>query len=357
MSKQTKSKKRTLYHYEKFPFDKMSIATEGDGFYRNTEFKRVRMNTRIDGNDYAITFDQDFKAGPILYVIYDGKPSLSVRFTLNPQWETKDANGNISRKESPTGNKVKAFWVKYRIRIIELLNALPEKKLVELIGAKRAANFEDTLEEIFSFPDVEGLTDVPDKDKSEQFKCKLFTGDYKKMKNPSPRDELLIIPGTDVVIYTTLRKCYGDGSPDEGKKIMQYEKARDLIYCKTPHENAVNRYFALMAEPIINAPSVTYGKDGNGFIQLPLNTFNVSNKKIYGGDGSLTNAEKENIRKRRLTQLEELGFSADDYAQNVKKPKIEDNSSTFVPHNNEIIMGNDLSDGDDNNDSYDDLSC
>ena len=359
MSNQTKSKKRVTYYYENFPFEKMSIITEGDGFFRNTAYKRVRMSTRINGGEYAITFDQDFKAGPIIYLVYEDapeKPSTSIRFVLHPLWDSKDSNGQVTRKESENGKKVKAFWIKYRARVVELLSALPKDKLIELIGAKRAADIDGTLEPIFSFPDVEGMDGVPDENKPEQFKCKLFTGDYKKMKKPLPREELLMIPGTDIVIFTNLRTCYGDGSPDEGKRILEYNKAKSLMYCKEPHDNATTRYFALMGEPVINSPSISYGKTDDGAIHLPLNSLTVTNKKVYGGDGGLTEKEKENLKKRRLDQMEALGFAADDYTQSEKKPKLDDSSShvsSILPPKNELSMGNDLYCG--SYDDYDDM--
>jgi hypothetical protein len=71
----------------------------------------------------------------------------------------------------------------------------------------------------------------------------------------------------------------------------------------------------LTATPIFQSPSVTYGKDGNGDIKLILSRFNITNQKMYGSDGSLTTSELEEVKKRRLAEMEELGFSPNDYEQ------------------------------------------
>jgi hypothetical protein len=343
----TENKKKVPYHYQSFPFDKLSIVTEGKGFFRNMEYKRVRMNTRVDGHDYTINFDRNLKTGPIIYLVYKDaplRPGFPVRFTLHPAWETKDADGNVSKKESAYGNEIKAFWVKFRARITELLAALPKENLISIIGLKRANDIEGSLDSIVSHPDMEGLDGVPDENKSEQFKAKLFVTEYSKLDKPPPKDELLMIPGTDLVIFTNILKTFGDNSADDGQRIMDYAKLKPRVYCKDSHENATHRYFSLTATPIFQSPSVTYGKDGNGDIKLILSRFNITNQKMYGSDGSLTTSELEEVKKRRLAEMEELGFSPNDYESATKKPKM-DNSMSELPvnteNNNSVEHGSD----------------
>jgi hypothetical protein len=373
MSKQTKSKRKTLYHYESFPFEKMSIVTEGKGFFKNKDYNRTGISTLVDGNDYKIEFDRDFKSGPVIYLIYKEsptKPSLATRCSIHPRWEEKGEDGKSKRIESEVGKKVKAFWVRFRARLIELLSQIPNDKLARLIGKFRADNIEGTLSDIVTFPTMEDTDDVPDEEKSEQFKCKIWTADYNKLllnteRPPPPREELLMIPGTDIVIYTNCKKMFGDGSSDDGKKIMKYEKLKPFVYCKTQHENACNRYFGLALEPIINAPCLSYGKEAMGSVKLPLGDIIFTNKKIYGSDGNLSASEMEKIKKRRLEQMEELGFGVNDYESAMKKPKQDEEegkgseevkSDGKLPSKNEVVMNNNLSDGDDDHFDYDDMS-
>lgn len=325
MSKQTK--KKVIYDYQKFPFDKLSIVTEGDGLIRNKDFKSVSMSTRVDGGDYGISFEHAFKSGPIIYLVFKEdpkKPTLRVRFTINPRWEDKGPDGRSLRKESENGRLVREFWVKYRERLIELLKALPKDTLIELIGAKRAANIEESLNDIVAFPDVEGKEGVPDEEKSMQFKCMVWTGNYNTMKKKQPREELLMIPDTDIVIFTNVRKVFNDGSADDGKRIAEYEKLKRFLYCKDVHPNATKRYFALTAVPVLNAPSLSYCKTGEGSVKIPLGSLDITNQKLFGGDGSLSDAELEKMKKRRMQEMEELGFSPNDYESAAKKPKLEE---------------------------------
>lgn len=371
MSKQTKSKRKALYHYESFPFDKMSIVTEGVGFFKNKEYGRTGISTLVNGNDYKIEFDRDFKSGPVIYLIYKDaptKPTLSTRCSIHPRWDEKGMDGKSKRIESEVGKKVKAFWVQFRARLIELLSEMPNDKLARLIGKARADNIAGTLADIVTFPNMEDTDDVPDEEKSEQFKCKIWTADYNKLllnteRPPPPREELLMIPGTDIVIYTNCKKMFGDGSSDDGKKMMKYEKLKPFVYCKTQHENACNRYFGLALEPIINAPCLSYGKDGMGSVKLPLGDIIFTNRKAYGSDGNLSASEMEKIKKRRLEQMEELGFGLNDYESTMKKPKQDDEeelekevkSGGNLPSKNEVVMNNNLDD--DNSDyCYDDMS-
>ena len=349
MSKQKKTK--VIYDYRKFPFDKLSIVTEGEGLIRNKEFKSVSMSTRVDGGDYGISFEHAFKAGPIIYLVFKddpNKPTLRLRFTLNPRWEDKGPDGRSLRKESENGKNVREFWVKYRERLIELLKALPKDTLIELIGAKRAANIEESLNDVVSFPDVEGKEGVPDEEKSMQFKCMVWTGNYKTMKKPPPREELLMIPGTDIVIYTNIRKVFGDGSLDDGKRIVEYEKLKRFFYCKDVNPNATKRYFALTAEPVLNAPSLSYCKTGEGSVKIPLGSLNITNQKMFGGDGSLSDAELEKMKKRRMEEMDELGFSPNDYESVTKKPKLEEgqaekNSDVGSDHEQHYYDDDDMS--------------
>lgn len=326
---------KPTFTHKTFPLARMRLGRLGKGFFSNPTYKTTHLCTYVvppDG-DETVLLDYNLdcpasKGGSIVYFLAEDspKPTLYASQEIHPLWSQPDANGRASHRTTTNSQEVEDFWRRWHARAIELLKERAATKdgaafIVRLMGAKYAAMLDSCLALPFSQPnygDKHRLAGQPNPDASIQIKTKVWTQEVSKMSDETRakheqdvRDgkKILMIPGTDIVIYTPFYESIR-GVRESREPITDYRLLKRYVYCKTPNENAMRNRGDMFSKFLLGAPSLVFNpaKNYEGTVSHQLAKCNITGFNTQTRNGAMSEQEYSAQQAESEDAMRECGF-------------------------------------------------
>ena len=329
-------KKKLTFSHLNFPFDKLVLDLNLSNIKPSKEGD-LHINTFVLINNikhkYNINFECPLKTYSISY--YIGKadqlgvnPSFYFHPILHPRWEEKDQQGKIKKIASPTGNSIEEFWIKFRVKIEELLNEIDTKTKSKILGPENSKKLSDYIIDVVKFPIKDNEENT---NQSKSFGVKLFTVDSTDMTkeyNTKLKEDHIKIPDTKWKIFTEIYDI-SENSKTSRQRIIDYFDAKPFFYNPMSHiyVNASSQRLYMTIEMIINSP-VLHTKNRDANLQITAQRISITDYKNASGNKELKYDETIEMLKRRDQYKEEYGDN-DDIDPNDIKENNEDYDSDY----------------------------
>jgi hypothetical protein len=338
------SNKKQVFTIDTFPLDKLRLATFAKGC-SSSDFGTVHQQMFLELQpgvleEFILKIPPMQSNGFSYYIDAKGNNILDPKFyshpQLNPHWSTKDANGTVTKKKSPTGEKVEAFLDRLKARIIELLKEFDQKELGRIVGTKLAKNIDDsTVEDIAQHPkfdkDHKYRPNEEDEDRSKTIALSLWTQDKTKKKSDDKNNkrgtdgekkgsDVMAVPDTNTLVYT---KFY---IHPKKAVVTDYGLIKKFVYSPKNYANASNTQCSMISEMSLLSPSILWKPKDNvaGKIQFKISEMIIMswNMRTYSRD--LDDSKINQIEEDRKKAMAEFGFVQEEEEEEEKEEEVLD---------------------------------
>lgn len=347
---------RPRFTLDKFPMERMRLGNAAKGFFENKTYKTTHLLTFVipaDGDettllDYELE-EPPMKGNSILYYLAEDseKPTLYMSQDIHPTFSQPDANGKVSRATTAKSRFVEDFWRRWHARCIELLKERAATKegrnfLIRVMGMAVLENLLTCLGLPFAkrkYGDKHRLRGQFNEDASVRLKYTIWSQEVSKMK-PETREKhdqavkdgkkMLMIPGTDIVIYTGIYEMI-KGVRESKDPLVDYEKLRRYISCLKPHPNASRDSGDLFSKLVIGAPCLVFNpsKDYKGTVSIEAKQIGILGFNVRVFNGAMNDAQYQAQQQEGEDAMAEAGF-----VQEVSVPTLElPSEGAIVNHN------------------------
>lgn len=307
-----------------FPFDKLRVGRKSGApvnkksqFFTSDDYGTTHASTYIEteGKKWV---EYEFQLPPMetsamaYYMAKDSpnRPSFYLHPILFSKWPV----------ENPTGKIVRQFCLDFKNAIVAQIQAMSEDDKLAMMGQKVMDRFDASkIEDMFKhpvYPDKHPQAKRLNKEQSEQLQVAVWTQEMSKIKDEKRRlkaqseegkKENLMVPNTDLLIYTKFFL------PGEAEAVLDYQKLKQIIYCKTPHVNAGPSQSTLVVEMLMLAPTVVFNPSKNVDGSFGLKTSEVVVMKIIQRtrNNSLSADRIETNKRKAAAALAEFGLEDD----------------------------------------------